>query len=89
MLNVAVTLAQSEQVGVNALVVPRVVAPSRKVTVPARVLPLEATGVIVAVKITDCPVLDGFGEDVVVVVVWFTVKLSMEDVLVKKFASPV
>jgi hypothetical protein len=43
-----------------------IVAPSVKVTVPAGTPPLE---VIVAVKVTDCPNTEGFGEDASFVVV--------------------
>jgi hypothetical protein len=42
------------------------------------------------VNVTDCPNTDGFADDatVVVVVAWFTVCVSIEDVLPVKFVSP-
>jgi hypothetical protein len=47
---------------------PTLVDPVDKLTVPAGVLP-EPEGFAVAVKVTDCPITDGFGEEVRVVVV--------------------
>ena len=49
--------------------VPRVAAPSLKVTVPVGVPPVPVT---VAVKLTDCPYTDGFDEEVSVVVLGLT-----------------
>jgi hypothetical protein len=46
--------------------VPMAVPPSRKVTVPVGVPPVDVT---VAVNVTDWPITDGFGEEVTVVVV--------------------
>jgi hypothetical protein len=43
-----------------------VVAPSANATVPAGVPAMEVT---VAVKVTDCPNVEGFGEEVTVVAV--------------------
>ena len=47
--------------------VPRIVEPSRKVTVPVGVP--EPLGVTVAENVTDCPKVEGFDEEVIVVVV--------------------
>jgi hypothetical protein len=68
--------------------VPMVVDPSLKVTVPLG-LPPKAP-VTVAVKVTACPLVDGFGEDVsfVVVVALFTVRLTADEVLVLKSVLP-
>jgi hypothetical protein len=69
--------------------VPRVVVPSRKVTVPVGV-PVPEVGATVAVNVTDCPKTDGFADDVTVVVVpvvptdWVRTAL----VLVLKLPSP-
>ncbi len=65
---------------------PNLVAPSMKVTVPVGV---PAVAVTVAVKVTRCPLVEGFSEETsVVVVVAFTNSMTDGDVLVKKFASP-
>jgi len=58
--------------------VPREVPPSKNCTVP-----VDAAGDTVAVKVTTCPDVDGFGDDVSVVVVLmaFTVCARTEDVL--------
>ena len=48
--------------------VPRVVEPSLNVTVPVGV-PVPLVGLTVAVKVTFCPTVDGFGLEVMVVVV--------------------
>lgn len=69
---------------------PRVVAPSLKVTVPVGVpLPGEFA-LTVAVKVTDWPETDGFAEDVTDVVVSsvLTVCVKAELVLVLKLPSP-
>lgn len=65
--------------------VPRVVVPSLNVTVP-----VAAAGVIVAVKVTDAPNVDGFNDEAnaVVEVALFTVCVSAEDVLVLKLLLP-
>ena len=68
--------------------VPRVVVPSRKVTVPAGV-PVNC-GATVAVKVTACPAVDGFSDDtsVVVLVALFTACAAAGDVPAAKFESP-
>ena len=70
--------------------VPKVVAPSLKVTVPVGVPEPGADAVTVAVKVTDCPNTDGFCELMTAVVLppWFTVCVSVDDVLPAKFVSP-
>ena len=67
--------------------VPRVVAPSRNVTVPVGVPPDPVT---VAVKVTDCPETVGLTLDytTVVVLTLFTVCVSAVLVLVLKIVSP-
>ena len=67
--------------------VPSFVAPLLNVTVPVGV-PLAA--VTVAVKVTDCPRVEGFADEdrVVVLVILFTFWLRVGDVLVAKFESP-
>ena len=59
-------------------------------TVPVRVPAPGATGLTVAVNVTDWPDTDGLADEVSVVVVsdWFTVWLKAEDVLVLKLPSP-
>ena len=47
--------------------VPKVVAPSLKVTVPVGVPAPGADAVTVAVKVTDCPKTDGLAEEETVV----------------------
>ena len=89
MLSVAVALVHSLQLNGFNVPVPSAVVPSRKVTAPVGVLVLEAPGIIVAVIETDCPVLEGLGEEVrVAVVVCCTAKLRIEEVLVRKLVSP-
>jgi hypothetical protein len=62
--------------------------PSLNVTVPVGVPPNSP--LTVAVKVTDCPDLDGFSDDVsaVVVVAVATLWVNSPDVLPAKFASP-
>jgi hypothetical protein len=64
--------------------VARVVVPSMKATEPPGVPPPGATALTVAVSVTDWPKVDGFTDDVSVVVVlaWFTVCVSTAEVLV-------
>ena len=68
--------------------VPSVVVPSLKVTVPPGA-PLKA-GVMVAVNVTACPLIDGFGEEASFVVVFalFTFCVNVADELVRKSAFP-
>lgn len=68
--------------------VPRVVLPSRKVTVPV-IVPV-AVEVTVAVKVTELPCLDGLVEEemVAVVAALLTVCVSADEVLAAKFVSP-
>jgi len=65
--------------------VPNCVLPSINVTVPVAV-----AGVTVAVNVTEEPNNDGFTDEanVVVVAVWFTVWVSVEDVLLLSLVSP-
>jgi hypothetical protein len=65
--------------------VPNVVLPSLNVTVP-----VAADGVIVAVKVTDEPYVDGFADDanVTVVLALFTVCVSTDEVLLLKLVLP-
>jgi len=49
--------------------VPRLVAPSRKLTVPVGVPAAGNTGVTVADSVTDCPTVPGLGEALTDVVV--------------------
>src|SRR5439155_18343149 len=65
------------------------VPPSRKVTLPAGVPAPGLLAVTVAVKVTDCLNTDGLAEELAdVVVPYFTVCVSLGDVLTLKFASP-
>jgi hypothetical protein len=70
------------------LTVPRVFVPSRKVTVPVTVPP--NSGTTVAVKVTACPKVDGFNEELndVVLSALATTWTTALDVLAAKFASP-
>jgi hypothetical protein len=65
--------------------VPRVVPPSLKVTVP-----VASDGVTVAVNVTEEPYVDGFADEVSVVVelATFTVWVRADDVLLLQFPSP-
>lgn len=67
--------------------VPSVVEPFLNVIVPVGV-PLAA--VTVAVKVTDCPTVEGFVEEakVVVLAILFTFWLRFGEVLAAKFESP-
>jgi len=70
--------------------VPRVVAPSLKVTVPVGVPEPGETAATVAVKVTDCPTTLGFALDVRVVMLpaWLTTCETALEVEVEKFVSP-
>src|SRR5438552_1939043 len=70
--------------------VPRVLDPSLKVTVPVGVPAPGLFAVTVAVKVTDCPDTDGLPEELtdVVVPAFFTVWVSVLEVLPVKVASP-
>jgi len=62
---------------------PRVLLPSRSVTVPVGV-PVPEDGLTVAVNVTCCPRTEGFGEDVsevVVLIKLLTVWVRTDDVL--------
>src|SRR5262249_25073599 len=82
--NVATPLAFS-------VAVPRLVVPSRKVTVPVGVPVAGATAVTVAVKVTDWPNTTGLADEVSAVLLLlaaFTVSVRVPEVLVAKFVSP-
>src|SRR5947208_1878611 len=65
------------------------VPPSLKVTCPVGVPEPGLLAVTVAVKVTDCLNTDGLAEELAdVVVPYFTVGVSLEEVLPLKFASP-
>jgi hypothetical protein len=70
--------------------VPRVDAPSRKVTVPVGVPAPGETALTVAVKVTAWPVADGFTDEVTVVKLpaLLTVWVIAAEVLLLKFVSP-
>ena len=70
--------------------VPKVVAPSLKVTVPVGVPLPGAAGATVAVKVTPCPNTDGFADEIttVVVLAMLTVCVSVLDVLAAKLLLP-
>ena len=66
--------------------VPSVVAPSLNVTVPVGVPAPGAVTTTDAVKVTVCPKVEGFSDELVIVVVvaaWFTVCVSGEELLVR------
>jgi hypothetical protein len=70
-----------------SVAVPTVVVPLRNVTVPVGIPAVEAT---VAVNVTACPAVDGFGVEVrtKVVVAFVTVKASAGEVLAALLLSP-
>jgi len=70
--------------------VPRLVAPSKNVTVPDGLPAPGAIAATVAVKVTDCPNTDGFGAEVTLVVVLalLTTWLTVPELLPVKFVSP-
>jgi len=70
--------------------VPRVLGPSLKVTVPVGVPAPLVLAFTVAVKVTDCPDSDGLAEELtsVVVLPFFTVWVSVLEVLPLKVAAP-
>src|SRR5437588_790965 len=74
----------------DSVPVPRVPAPSLKVTVPVGVPEPGELAVTVAVKVTDWPNTEGFAEETIVVAVpsWLTVWVSVLEVLVVKLVSP-
>jgi len=69
--------------------VPMVVAPSLNVTDPVGV-PAPVTTVTVAVKVVDCPYVEGFTEEVraVAVVAWLMTCESGVELEREKFVSP-
>jgi hypothetical protein len=72
------------------LAVPRVAAPSRKVTVPVGVPDPGATALTVAVNVTAWPNTDGSAEEIslVVLVALLTVWVRPAEVLLLKLLSP-
>ena len=72
------------------LAVPRVEAPSRKVTVPVGVPAPGETALTVAVNVTAWPDADGFTDEVTVVELeaLLTVWVIAAEVLLLKFVSP-
>jgi hypothetical protein len=70
--------------------VPNVTVPSRNVTVPEGLPAPGATTVTVAVKVTLCPTIDGFRDEVMLVVVLalLTAEVNTPLVLPLKFVSP-
>jgi len=70
---------------------PSEVVPSLKVTLPAGTAMAGGTGVTVAVSVTDCPTLDGFGVTASVVEdagTLTTLCVTATDVLLWKSALP-
>ena len=78
---------ESDAVPPVSVAVPRELAPSKNCTVP-----VAAAGDTVAVKVTDCPDVDGFADDASAVVVLineaFTVCVRIVDVLAAWVLSP-
>lgn len=73
------------------VLVPRVVAPSLKATVPVGVPVPGGTTMTVAVKVSDCPISEGFADDTTAVDVGFaaiTDCVKGADVLARKLVSP-
>ena len=68
--------------------VPRMVAPSSKVTLPVGVPVAGLMAVTVAVKVTDCPKTEGFNVLVSVVAELVTCRLRGLEVLVRNEPSP-
>ena len=73
--------------------VARVVAPSWNVMVPVGVPEAGGTGVTVALRLTDCPKVDGLGEEFRLVVVAagagaFTACVTVGEVLTANVALP-
>src|SRR5689334_7450752 len=66
------------------LEVPRLVVPSKKVTVPVGVT-VNPSLIAVAVKVTDCPKLEGFEEDVSVVLVGARLVLRSTEIAPGRF----
>src|SRR5881397_1007664 len=79
-----------EALPLTSVAVPSTVAPSRNVTVPVGTAAAEVT---VALSVTACPVVDGFGVEVRVVVVAaaagaFTTWFTVAEVLAANVALP-
>ena len=74
----------------SKVLVPRFLVPSLNITLPVGTAVPGALATTVAVKVTVCPWVDGFKDDVTEVVVpsLFTVCVSAEDVLVLKLELP-
>lgn len=70
--------------------VPSVVVPSLKVMVPVGVPTAGATTLIVAVKVTDCPEVDGLSDETNAAdtVPCWTVSVTVGDVVAIKLPSP-
>ncbi len=79
----------SDALPLTSVTVPRTVAPSRNVTVPVGTPVPGATGLTTAVSVTACPITDGLGGAVrLVVVCEFTTWVTVGEVLVRKFWLP-
>ena len=80
----------SEALPLTSVTTPREVAPSLKVTVPVGTPAAGETADTVAVNVTACPTFEGFGVEVrlVLVLPWFTVCVTVADVLAWKFPPP-
>ena len=74
----------------SSATVPKLAAPSKKVTVAVGVPAAGATAVTVAVRVMLCPNPDGLAEDTKLVddEAWFTVCVSVALLLELKLASP-
>jgi len=80
----------SDALPFTSVTTPREVPPSLKVTVPVGTPAAGEVADTVAVNVTVCPTFDGFGVEVRLVLVfpWFTVCVTVADVLAWKFPPP-
>ena len=80
----------SDALPLTSVTTARAVLPSLKVTVPVGTPAAGETADTVAVNVTACPTFDGFGVEIRVVLVfpWFTVWVTVADVLAWKFSPP-
>ena len=80
----------SEALPLTNVTVPSELAPSLNVTVPVGTPAAGGTGLTVAVNVTACPVVEGFGVEVRLVLVFrrFTAWVTTGEVLPRKLGLP-
>jgi len=81
---------ESEALPLTSVTTPSEIAPSLKVTVPVGTPAAGEAADTVAANVMACPAFEGFGVEVRLVIVfpWFTVCVTVADVLGWRFTPP-